>query len=196
MAARRGRQAALALFGQRGTSALAGVDRLIAACALDDLETMRTLIAGEPALRSELVEQGGTLLAEFAGVGNTAGVRNLLDCGVSPAVLYEGDAYFGIASDSTALHVAAWRAWPDVVKELIARGTPVNATDGKGRTALVLAVTACVDSFWTERRSPESVKALLEAGASVAGVEIPSGYDDVDVLLRRHAEGSGSGGVN
>jgi hypothetical protein len=27
--------------------------------------------------------------------------------------------------------------WPDVVKELIARGTPVNASDDKGRTALV-----------------------------------------------------------
>ena len=183
MAARRGRADVLALFQQRGTSALAGVDRLIAACALDDRETARALIAAEPALRSELVAQGGRLLAEFAGVGNTAGVRNLLDCGVSPAALYEGDGYFGIAADSTALHVAAWRAWPDVVRELIARGTPVNAVDGKGRTALALAVKACVDSFWTERRSPESVKALLDAGAHAAGVEIPSGCDQVDVLL-------------
>jgi ankyrin repeat protein len=189
MAAHRGRRAVLALFQQRGTSALPAGDRLIAACALDEREAMRTLMANEPALRSELVAQGGTLLAEFAGVGNTAGVRNLLDCGVSPVARYEGDGYFGIAGDSTALHVAAWRAWPDVVKELIARGTPVNARDGKGRTALALAVKACVDSFWTDRRSPESVNALLDAGASVADVEIPSGYDEVDVLLRRHAEG-------
>jgi len=191
MAARRGRRAVLELFQQRGASALAGVDRLIAACALDDRDTMRSMMADEPELRSELVKEGGTLLAEFAGVGNAAGVRHLLDCGVSPAALYDGDGYFGIAKDSTALHVAAWRSWPDVVKELIARGTPVNATDGRGRTALALAVKACVDSFWTERRSPESVRALLEAGASVAGIDIPSGYDEVDVLLRRYVTSSG-----
>jgi hypothetical protein len=70
------------------------------------------------------------------------------------------------------------------VKDLIARGTPVNALDGRGRTALQLAIKACVDSFWAERRSPASVKALLDAGASLDGVEIPTGYDDVDALLR------------
>jgi ankyrin repeat protein len=105
------------------------------------------------------------LLAQFAGVGNLAGVRNLLALGVSPAALYrEGDGYYGVAKDSTALHVAAWRAWPEVVKQLIARGAPVNATDAQGRTALQLAVKACVDSYWTDRRSPDSVRALLEAG--------------------------------
>ncbi len=111
----------------------------------------------------------------------------LLDCGLSPSALYrEGDAYFGIATDSTALHVAAWRAWPEVVKELIARGTPIDALDGRGRTALQLAIKACVDSFWTERRSPESVAALLDAGASMVGVEFPSGYAEVDALLQQH----------
>ena len=43
-----------------------------------------------------------------------------------------------------------------------------------------------VDSYWTEFRSPESVKALLRAGASVGGVRFPSGYAEVDTLLRRH----------
>jgi ankyrin repeat protein len=91
-----------------------------------------------------------------------------------------------VPEDSTALHVAAWRAWHDVVRLLIARGAPVNALDGKGQTPLVLAVKACVDSYWSYRRSPESVKALLDAGASVDGVPFPSGYDEVDGLLRRH----------
>jgi hypothetical protein len=52
------------------------------------------------------------------------------------------------------------------VKELIARGAPVNATDGERRTLLALAVKACVDSHWTMRRSSGSVQALLDAGAS------------------------------
>ena len=67
---------------------------------------------------------------------------------------------------------------------LIERGAPIDAVDGRGRTALALAVLACVDSYWTARRSPESVEALLAAGASLAGVRYPSGYADVDELLR------------
>lgn len=132
-----------------------------------------------------MIDEGGTLLAEFSGVGNLEGVRNLLDLGVSVTALYrEGDGYYGIAKESTALHAAAWRARPDVVKELIARGAPVKARDGQDRTALELAVKACVDSYWTELRSPESVRALLEAGASTEGIELPTGYDEIDKLLR------------
>jgi ankyrin repeat protein len=188
MAACRGRRDVLVSLEKRGAiSDFRGVERLIAACALNDRNSIRTLRTGEPHLTTELLGQGGRLLAEFAGVGNTAGVLNLLDCGVSPSALYQGDAYFDIAANSTALHVAAWRGWPDVVKALIARGTPVDAVDAKGRTALALAVKACVDSHWTMRRSPDSVRSLLEAGASVAGIRVPCGYVEVDTLLRGHA---------
>lgn len=187
MAARRGRSAAIDLFEQRGTAiTLTAVDALIAACARDRKDAIRSLIAAEPQLKSEVIKQGGTLLAEFSGVGNLAGVRNLLDLGVKANALYrQGDGYFGIAKESTALHVAAWRAWHEVVQELIVRGATVNATDGQGRTALQLAVKACVDAYWTDRRSPDSVRALLEAGASKAGIELSTGYDEVDRLLQR-----------
>ena len=186
IAVRRGRADALDLFEKRGTPInFSGVDALIAGCARNHKETIRSILAAEPQLKSELIDEGGTLLAEFSGVGNLEGVRNLIDLGVSVTALYrEGDGYFGIAKDSTALHVAAWRARPDVVKELIARGALVNARDGQDRTALELAVKACVDSYWTELRSPESVRMLLEAGASTEGIELPTGYDEIDKLLR------------
>jgi hypothetical protein len=135
----------------------------------------------------ELLAQGSTVLAEFAGNGNPKGVQHLLDLGVPVDALYEGDPYFDIAKDSTALHVAAWKAWPQTVKLLIERGANVNAQDAKGRTPLMLAVKACVDSYWTNRRSPESVEALLRAGASVSGVVFPCGYAEVDALLKAHA---------
>jgi ankyrin repeat protein len=96
------------------------------------------------------------------------------------------DPYYGVAADSTALHVAAWRARPGTVRLLIERGAPVDALDGQGRTPLALAVKACVDSYWTARHSPDSVAALLDAGASARGVPFPSGYAEVDDLLRRH----------
>ena len=105
------------------------------------------------------------------------------------AVTEDGDLYFDVAKNSTALHSAAWRKWSSTVKLLIARGASVNVVDGKGRTALALAVRACVDSYWKGRRRPESVEALLNAGASVRGVAYPSGYAEVDGLLRGHGAG-------
>ena len=187
MAAWRGRRDLLELFEQRGFSVdLQGVEKLIAACARNDSPGIALIAEREPQLLAELLECGGTLLPLFAGTANRDGVRELLDLRVPVNALYkEGDGYFDIAENSTALHVAAWRAWPAVVKLLIERGAPVNAVDGKGRMALALAVRACVDSYWRYRRTPESVEALLRAGASVDGVEFPCGYAEVDELLHR-----------
>src|SRR5205814_857652 len=161
-------------------------ERLLAACARNDAERVRAIAAAEPSLVREILAEGGSLLAQFAGVGNTDGVRHLLDLGVGVGTLYEGDGYWDVATRSTALHVAAWRARHSTVKLLIERGAPVDAVDGKGRTPLALAVRACVDSYWTHRRSPDSVQMLLHAGASVSGIDFPSGYAEVDELLRRH----------
>jgi hypothetical protein len=74
---------------------------------------------------------------------------------------------------------------PAVVQLLIGRGSPVDLPDAHGRTPLALAVRACVDSYWTERRTPGSIEALLRAGASPKGIAIPTGYPDADTLLSR-----------
>ncbi|MGH9640486.1 MAG: ankyrin repeat domain-containing protein, partial [Bryobacteraceae bacterium] len=184
LAARRGRGDVLRLLASRGIPlSLEGVERLIAACALGDETDAQSLVAAHPEWRAAFLAQGGTFLAEFAGTGNADGVRLLLDLGVSVDARYGGDGFFDIAKESTALHVAAWKAWPRVVKLLIERGADVDAHDARGRSALMLAVKACVDSYWTYRRSPESVEALLDAGASRAGIHLPSGYTEVDALL-------------
>ena len=185
LAARRGRRDVIESCVKRGIALdWQGVERLIAACATNDAPAVRDLADREPSLVRELLAQGGTLLAEFAGVGNTDGVRHLLDLGVPVTAVYEsGDGYYGIAPNSSALHVAAWRARHGTVRLLIERGAPVDAVDGIGRTPLLLAVRACVDSYWSDRRSPESVEALLKAGASRRGIALPSGYAEVDALL-------------
>jgi len=185
IAAWRGRGDVLGLLQSRGVRVeMRPLERLLAACALDDGAQVRAMAAAEPGLVRELITIGGTVLAEFSGTGS-AGVRWLLELGIPVDALYkEGDGYFGTATNSTALHVAAWRAQHQAVKLLLDRGAAVNARDGQGRTALQLAVRACVDSYWSYRRLPESVEALLRAGASAQGIAVPCGYPEVDALLQ------------
>jgi len=188
MAARRGRGDVLRLLAERGIDpGFEGVERLIAACALGDDAAVSVLISEEPSLRTRLLAEGATLLAQFSGVGNEPGVSRLLDLGVPVDALYAGDGYFDIAPYSTALHVAAWRGEAQATRLLLARGANVNAVDGRGRTPLQRAVLACTESYWKGRRSPQWVAPLLEAGASLDGIEIPCGYPEADELLLRAA---------
>ncbi len=187
LAARRGRGDVLEAFERRSLKVeFSGVERLIAACARGDQAEARAIAEREPELLRKVLADDATLLAEFTGCWNTDGVRILLDFGLPVSARYKGDGYFDIAPEATALHVAAWKLRADLVKLLIERGAEVDARDAKDRTPLLLAVKACVDSYWTERRTPEPARALLEAGATVTGVPFPSGYEEVDDLLRQH----------
>jgi ankyrin repeat protein len=185
MAASYGRGDILAVLERRGfTVELAGLDSLVGACARADLATAQAVAGSNPDLVMQILSMGGTLLARFAGAANSAGLRCLLSLGVSPSALWpEGDMYWEMTPNSTALHVAAWRAHHDTVRTLIDAGTPVNAIDGRNRTALQLAVRACTDSYWKYRRQPDSVAALLNAGATSDGIDLPTGYDAIDQLL-------------
>lgn len=188
MAARRGRGDILKLAARRGRSFdLDGIEAVLAACALGDETTVRKLAAVQQEYVDALVEDGGQVLAEFAGNDNARGVGILLDLGLPVKARFTtGDGYWGVARNSTALHVAAWRACHETAKLLIERGADVNARDAKGNTPLVMAIKACVDSYWTEWRSPDTVAALLAAGASLEGVPEKSGYDEVDALIAKH----------
>ena len=189
MAAFHGRGDILTALEQRGIALNfegpdADIDTLIAACAQANLPRAQSLIAQNPELQQRLLQIGGSLLARFAGAANLEGLRTLLDLGIPPDALWpEGDPYFDMTPNSTALHHAAWRAHHEVVRELIARGAPIHATDLRGRTALQLAVKACIDSYWVRRRKPDSVAALLAAGATAEGIDLPTGYEAIDQLL-------------
>lgn len=183
-AAHRGRGDVLAMLQRRGIALeLEGVDYFLAMCALDRKDEVARVRRNEPATIAAVLAMGADRLAEFAGTWNTEGVGHLLDTGVPVDARYGGDGYFGVSKESTALHVAAWKGVAATVGFLLARGADVHARDGDGRTALMLAVKATVDSYWTERRSPESIRMLLAAGASVDGVKYPSGYAEADALL-------------
>jgi ankyrin repeat protein len=185
IAALRGRADALAAFRARGVPLdLREVERLAAACAMNDRPAIDALAASRPDVVDALRADGASFLGRFTESANADGVARLLDLGIPVDARYHGDGYFGTAPDSTALHVAAWHARQPVLEVLIARGADVNARDARGRTALALAVAAATNSYWVWRRTPDGVRALLAAGASKDGVRIPTGYDAIDRLLR------------
>lgn len=188
IAARRGRGDVLELFQKRGISiSTSGVDALLLACAMNDKPAIDERVSDENALVGKVIENGGEYLTRFAGNGNVNGVELLLNLGVPVDIRsLHGDGYFGLPPMSTALHSAAWRARHPVVKLLISRHADVNAKTFNGGTPLQLAVKATVDSYWSARRSTESIEALLDAGASADGISIPTGYDEADEVLRRH----------
>lgn len=190
LAACEGRADVLQLLKQKGVSIqLEGIYKLIAACAEADTNVINAMVAESPALVQQLLLMGGELLSRFSVGGNAAGVQQLLKLGIPADAPYRmGDGYYGIPTSSLAIHVAAWRGFPEIVKILIDAGSPVDVPDKHAHTPLALAVKACVDSYWTQRRSPDSVKALLAAGASPKQIPLPTGYDEIDILLQAASE--------
>ncbi|HEX8813023.1 MAG TPA: ankyrin repeat domain-containing protein, partial [Terracidiphilus sp.] len=90
LAAWRGREDVLRLLNERDIDAkLEGLDLLIAACALADDAAIWSLTEMDPGLVSDIDYEGGTLLAQFAGNGNVAGMERLMEVGVPVDALYE-----------------------------------------------------------------------------------------------------------
>jgi ankyrin repeat protein len=185
VAAYMGRADVLDLFERRGFTATLDPDAaFLAACTRGDEARARAMAAAEPERLARLQTEHKEILADFAGTGNTAGVRLLLDLG------FDINSRTGAAAShgETALHVAVRHERLSTVKLLIERGAPLEATNGRGATPLSLAVSSLVEvSEWTPHRSTDIVAALLDAGARVEAVErFPSGSAKADELLRRY----------
>jgi hypothetical protein len=180
-----GRADVLDLFERRGFTATLDPDAaFVAECARADDARASDMAAADPALVARLQLEHGELLANFAGAGNTSGVRLLLDFGFD--ITSRTNA--GASRGDTALHVAVWHERLPTVKLLLQRGAPLEATNGRDETPLAVAVRALVEmSEWTPHSSVEIVAALLGAGACVDSVKrFPSGSAEADELLRRY----------
>lgn len=187
MAARMGRADVLDLFRQRGFAyTLAADEMFLEACARGDEASARQSLAAEPGLVARFQAKGGGLLADFAGAGNTDGVRVLLDLGFDIG----SRTGLGGASGDTALHVAVWRERKETVALLLERGAPLEAVNDRRYTPLALAVRAQVDqSDWTPHGSTAILDLLLQAGARVETVAaFPSGSAAADALLRQYGK--------
>jgi ankyrin repeat protein len=166
-AARRGRADVLELCEKRGAIiALEGDDAFMAACARANDAEARRLAAEDPLVVGRMQSQNPGMLADFAGAGNTAAVRLMLDLGFDAGMARIKPNW---VAGETALHVAAAHGRQPVAELLIERGAPLEAKRPGGWTPLRVAFL-CLEqqSEWTPNEFTLPIaEALIKAGANV-----------------------------
>ena len=118
------------------------------------------MAAEDPELVPRLKAAESPILANFAGAGNTEGVRILLDLGFD----IESQSTHPGSRGNTALHLAVWRERLDTVKLLISRGASLTAKNPDGLTPLMLAEHAQTEmSEWTPHESSAVLEEVRQA---------------------------------
>ena len=192
-AARHGRADVLELFEKRGVVvALEGDDAFLAACARANQSEARKLTEVDPSLEGRQQSQNPGLLADFAGAGNTAALRLMLDLGFDAGMARIKPDW---VAGETALHVATSHGRLPAAELLIQRGAPLEAKRHGGMTPLRVAFL-CLEqqSEWTPNEFTLPIaEVLIKAGASVdnAGLTLPAavclGRNDDTARLAREA---------
>jgi ankyrin repeat protein len=157
--------------------------RLLVNCVLARREEAEAIAKEHPEIVPALPDVDRELVAKYCWETNTNydAVKLMLDLGFPVAHPEHSHGY-------TPLHNASWAGSGDLVELLIAGGHPVDIRDpGYNATALGYALYDCL----VEKRHPEGefarvVKALLDAGSPLDGVEYPTGDAEVDQVLGAH----------
>jgi ankyrin repeat protein len=174
-AARQGRADVLELFEKRGTVIeLEGEDAFLASCARANEAEARKFAAANPSVVERMQTRNPGMLADFAGAGNAAAVRLLLDLGFDAGTARIQPHW---VSGETPLHVAVAHGRLPVAELLINRGAPLEAKRHDGWTPLRVAFLSLEQqSEWTPNEYTLPIaEALINAGASVedAGLTLP-----------------------
>ena len=155
--------------------------RLLVNSVLARREEALAIAKDHPEIIPGLPDVDRELVAKYCWETNTNydAVKLMLDVGFPVAHPERNHGY-------TPLHNAAWAGSGDLVELLISRGHPVDIRDpGHDATPLGYALYDClVEKRHPEGEFPRVVKALLEAGSPLTGVELPTGNAAIDEVLR------------
>jgi ankyrin repeat protein len=167
-AVRTGQDQVADLLARHGAStALSPADEFLAACRRADRAAATAILSADPGLAARLTAEDHRVLADAADHGHTEAVQLMLDLGFSPDARSEPD------NGATALHLSAAAGSSGTVRLLLERGADIEARDTAwNSTPLEWAIVGsgmrlghAPDPAW-----PATVGALLDAGASAAGI--------------------------
>ena len=155
----------LARYGARDETT--STDRFIGSCLRGDGAAARRLLDADPDLLARLGGDDHQALIQAADAGRTEAVRLMLDLGFPVGVrAADGDG-------ATALHAAAASGSTAAVELLLRRGADIEARDTTwSSTPLEWAIVGSGMRLGGNPAPdwPGTVRALIEAGASTAGI--------------------------
>jgi ankyrin repeat protein len=158
-------------------SSLSSLDRFVGECATASEDKLKQMVTALPDLKSEPGSE--RMLADLAISHRTSAVRALLSAGAD--VDSRGE------SGATALHWSCWHGYSDTVKLLLEAGASLTIQDEEFKSTppgwFGHGIHYCPD------RSGDWLgvaRELVEVGAKIPSVDIPTGQPEVDSLLREH----------
>jgi hypothetical protein len=155
----------LARYGARHE--VTSTDRFIGSCLRGDVAAARLLLDADPDLPARLGDDDHQAVIQAADLGRIEAVRLMLDLGFPVGVRKaDGDGM-------TALHAAAGSGSTAAVELLLRRGADIEARDTTwSSTPLEWAIVGSGMRLGGNPAPdwPGTVRALIEAGASTAGI--------------------------
>jgi hypothetical protein len=154
--------------------------RLLAACAAADRPAAERLVGEHPGIVSRLTPRDQRLIADRAYWNDTAAVALMVDLGFDTRVIGH--------DNGDALHWASFLGNAEMVRALLARDPAIGVRDaGYGATPLGWCLYG---SMFGEKKTTGDfagvARMLIEAGEVVEASMLPTGRDDVDMVLRAY----------
>jgi hypothetical protein len=160
--------------------------QLLAACAAADRGAAEAVLSAHPEAVSVLTRDQMRLIADRAHANDTAAVLLMLDVGF--------DALVPGPDNFEAIRWAAFLGNAEMTRALLRHDPPINVPDRSyGGTPLGTCLYGAVHGWGCESGDfVTTARLLLEAGERVKPAWLPTGVEELDVLLREHLKASGS----
>jgi hypothetical protein len=155
------------------------VQRLLAACAAADRTSAEAVVAQDPGVVGRLTREQARLIADKAHANDTKAVSLMLDLGF--------DARIPGPDDFEAIRWAVFLGNGELTRRLLRHDPPLNTPDRRyGGTLLGNCLHGALHGWGCHSGDfVTTVRLLLDAGERVKPGYLPTGLDDLDVLLRR-----------
>jgi hypothetical protein len=160
---------------------------LLAACAAADRPAAEVIVAAHPSVVGTLTRGQMRLVADRAHANDTAAVTLMLDLGF--------DALAPGADDFEAIRWAAFLGNTEMTRALLRHNPPINVPDRSyGGTLLGNCIYGSLHGWGCNTGDfPATARLLLEAGERVEPRYLPTGLDDLDLVLRAYLASGGGG---